>query len=734
MSTRDSRYFQTLEFIFYISKGFSQWRRILAFALLLGLVGFFAINYHYESKASIETSVSKEKTNIFLIETHRTLVEGQRDHPKCSLNGREITTSGNYCEISQCKAITCTSIPVAYDPGNLTSHFIESVFKVRCPTTDTINLIYENCRFLSNTLSKDWLKINISIEQLTFAGCSLNRIHDEAFYDKIFAEVETLSLLDNKISSLSRNVFGKFFKLKQLLVQNNIVDYAESDLLADVANSLEVLQLDAVIKDREVLRNITGKKILSNLKSLMIRENYIPVLSPELFTGVPKIRSLFVDGSGLTEIGLNSFGSMAGSLELLILKHNQLSTLPNGIFNFVLPSKRQFRVYLTENIWNCDCELKWIQEFIQRYPFAIIEVPLCTTPEANAQLSFVEARFCNENNTDTSTTTQKIEITSEDQNDSSIDRNTIGVVCSKIVSNNFLSSKIIDKTLPPVDYEFQRRFQDFVLTELNDGTILVDLPDLEGEAVLLWFENQFQKDIQGSIHCTKNVKGSYVLKDTSPSTTYTVCLSDNQQDGFSPLNCLGITTQPGLEDRPWLTNGHKTVVCLILITLVLFFCAISSFCMFIVIRRHPSLLKGSKRVMLIKHRKLRAMVLPRDVEIDENGKINETDLELQSVKKKPADRKFYTEDGYMTPLPPNKLPFRKDSRTSRISFHSYATGYVSGIEPASWRLYRSKSEIAANDIGPPPLPPHPQRVIPSVSMVIDSTNVEDDRDDLNEIM
>lgn len=675
------------------------------------MIGFFTVENYYEPQIFLKATTISRKKNIFL-ENFNYKEKDQANH-------------GNYCELSSCKTITCSLIPAAHDPGNITSNFIKSIFKVQCPFADAINLKYKNCKFPSNTIKKDWLNVDVDIEQLTFEGCSLNRIDDEAFFSKIFTQVKRLCLFSNNISSLNRLIFSKFIELDQIFIQNNIIDYAESNLLANIANTLKVLQLDGAIKDSHVLRNITGEKMLWNLESLFIQDNFITVLTPDLFTGIPKIRSLYLENSRIMEIRSNTFEPMAGSLEQLFLRSNQISTLPKGIFNFVLSSKKIFQVYLTENNWHCDCELKWMKEFIEKHPSVVNQIPLCMTPEYNAQLSFIQARFCNESITDT-TTTPMIESTTKNKNDSSINETTVGIPCNEIISKNYLSLKVSGRKLMSIDYEFPTRIPNFTLKELNDGTIIVSLPD-EKDSVLLWFDDQIQEDIQRSIHCVKDVKGSFLLKNTSPCTTYTICFLENQEARFSPLNCLGITTKPGLEDRAWLTNGYKPMVYLVLTTLMFLFCGISAFGMFIVLRRNPSLLRGSKRVLIIKHRKIEAMILPKGVELDRNEIIKET--EVQPINKGSTDTKPTTEDGYVTPLPPNRRFVRKDSRISRISLQTYATGYT-----GYWRYNRPRSEFLSDELGPPPLPPHPQRAIPSVSMAVDSVNAEDNENYANDIM
>lgn len=526
-------------------------------------------------------------------------------------------------------------------------------------------------------------------------------------------------MISNRLRSLRRGMFRHLESLNEFAIQNNAIEFAEFNLLADAADSLSVLELSGAINDRETLRNITGGDVpLSKLQILSLRENSIRVIDRELFTGVPSVISLYLDNSKIETVARDILEPMASSIIQLFLNSNNIVNLPEGLFDSVIKFRQAFHLTATDNPWHCNCSMKWIQDHVGTSSSIVIGPPVCKTPEINAGKSFARANFCYQSNTTGSVTpvasTETTESTKRDRGSTTTLKPTeeiINLTCN--FPSTLLRSGIKLRKLMSNDFlQIRPQFPRFYISGDLDRGVLVNLPDLDQLVTLLWFNND---DVENSINCVKNVKRSYLVQNIDPQTTYTICLLlDNENTVWSPLNCLAVTTSPTYEYRTWLTNGDKSLVFSVLTfsSIVLFLVGIVV--TLLTVRRHPILLRGSKRLMFVKRRNVDAIVLPKGIDVDEEKPRNDVSF----------DPKFH-EDGYVTPLPPAPIPVPRRSRVSRISVQSDWHSYVSEIEPSdtqmeSWRFARFNSELETSKSEAPPLPPHRKNAVPSLSMAVES--------------
>ncbi|XP_076240710.1 uncharacterized protein LOC143183141 [Calliopsis andreniformis] len=626
----------------------------------------------------------------------------------------DLIISTSYCQTKDCKTISCSS---ASDSGKVVSEFIETDFKANCKNTESIKLSFSHCKFTENTLQRNWLSTNLSIVELTFDSCSLSEIEDEVFSLAIFEKTQKILFEKNKISSLRRAMFHRLDSLGDLSIRENTILQAEYNLLENVAGTLTNLELSHAINDPKVLRNITGGNRATRVQILTLRGNSIPTISSELFVGVPKVQALYLEDSKIKTVSQGALEPMATVIQQLIMTGNSISSLPEGLFNSVLHPQRSFRMAIDSNPWHCDCNLKWLQDLVKTDPDRVYSIPVCKTPEANAGMSFVKADFCPPNSTvtDIVSTVSIQEPTRHDWNQtttqsSATTEKDIELTCS--VPRSLLEGR--NSQILSSDFRFPSRSPNFYVSKIKDDSILVNLPDLDEGAALLWFDNN---DVEHSLSCAKNVKGSYLVRNIDPQASYTICLLSDNQSTVSPLNCLAATTDPDYQYQTWLRNADKIVAfVLIIATFVLLF-LVGGFIAFLLIRRHPTLLRGSKRVMLVKRRNLDAIILPKGVTVGE-----------ERCKEEASTGSKTQEDGYITPLPPTPVPAPRGRRVSRNSLQSYwNNSYMSELEPVesqwtSWRLSRSNNEMEKRKSEAPPLPPHHPTRIPSLSLTVDLKN------------
>ncbi|CAK9831614.1 Leucine-rich repeat transmembrane protein FLRT1 [Anthophora retusa] len=679
------------------------WRQFLVIVSIMGIIAFiFMSRYIFEQVLSYSLIINLKNNTI----VERSEVEKTSD-------------TSHFCKIERCDTVSCSSIPEKQDPGSIASNYIENTFKVSCRNVESVKLSFTNCIFPMNKLRRNWLNTEVPIEEITFENCYLNEIEDDAFFSSIYSNTKKVTLVKNNLISLRKAMFRSFKVLDELAIRENIIKEAESNLLENVANSVSCLELTSVINDREVLRNITGGNTLSNLQILSLRGNFIPTIDDKLFIGVPAVKSLYLDSSKIKTVSENTLKPMASSILQLILNDNSISTLPRGLLDPVL-AKQNFLMMIQNNPWHCDCDLKWMQDLLLSRSKIVSEIPVCETPQVNAKKLFTFAQFCYQSSsTIVSSTTNKSGQSTEPNftqtnqsttQTSSIATGTIKVNCK--AAYTFLQKVGTRKLLGTDFLQFPTRFSNFYISKTStEGSILVNLPDLKEGVTLLWFNND---DAEHTLCCAKNVKHSYLVQNIDPKAAYTICLLDDNIV-VSPLNCLAIVASPSRYSEAWLTNGDKSlVVSLSILSLILLF-IFGGFLSFLLIRKHPSLLRGSKRVMLVKRRNVDAIVLPKGVDINEKEQIHGNEASFSCKLQ---------EDGYVTPLPPERNSLPRRSSIFRMSSQSDRHSYVSDVELTetqldSWRLMRLKSELEKQKSDAPPLPPHPNQ-IPSLSLTVES--------------
>ncbi|XP_014481504.1 PREDICTED: SLIT and NTRK-like protein 1 [Dinoponera quadriceps] len=506
-----------------------------------------------------------------------------------------------YCQIKACEAISCSRIKICgnFDPGEAISIFIEKIFKVKCSSKSSINLILEKSTFSDNKLQENWLKIkDIEIVELILTNCLLTTLSDGAFSSSIFNRMRKLQLQDNNISILKKATFDHLPNLEKFSIVNNEIKEAEKNLLQNVKKNLATIELENAITDTEVLRNITGgENDLFNVKLLALRYNRITILDYRLFTGVPNIESLYLHFSNIETVsGADTFKPISGSIKQIFINNNRITTLPEGLFDFIKQNSSFFELSIHDNWWHCDCSLKWMQDLMIQHSGIVKNIPTCKTPREKNNQSFLEVNFCDQTKT----------------------------------------------------------------TETSSS-------------------NTTHSSVTSTSH------------DISTSSSYH---STTEMPNYRPV------------------DYHVIIPVFVSSLIVMGF--LSALLMFVIVRRHPTILRGSKRIVIVKREIPDVMILPKGVSSDAIESMNKNTISTISRNLK--------EDEYIVPLPPIRNPTRKNSRSSASSVPS-DTSYISSIEPTlsqldSWQLKRSK--YTSRETESPPLPPYPHpNIAQPLSIVLD---------------
>lgn len=154
--------------------------------------------------------------------------------------------------------------------------------------------------------------------------------------DVIPESTTDLRLDENHIARIPAKAFAEYKNLRRIDLGNNEISYIASDAF-------------------------TG---LSSLNSLILYGNKISDLPQGIFHGLTSLQLLLLNANKISCIRVDTFEDLR-NLNLLSLYDNKIQSLPNGTFQ---PLKNIQTLHLARNPFICDCNLRWLSEYLHSYP------------------------------------------------------------------------------------------------------------------------------------------------------------------------------------------------------------------------------------------------------------------------------------------------------------------------------------------------------------------------------
>ncbi|CAG5123894.1 unnamed protein product, partial [Candidula unifasciata] len=154
-------------------------------------------------------------------------------------------------------------------------------------------------------------------------------------------------LEDNHITQIPSRAFADLSSLKRIDLGNNQISYIAPDAFSG----------------------------LNSLSSLVLYGNKIMDLPPGVFSGLKSLQLLLLNANKLSCVRQDAFKDLS-SLNLLSLYDNEIQALANGTFSPLLKIQT---IHLARNPLICDCNLKWLPQYLEKYPVETSGVR-CLTP------------------------------------------------------------------------------------------------------------------------------------------------------------------------------------------------------------------------------------------------------------------------------------------------------------------------------------------------------------------
>lgn len=165
-----------------------------------------------------------------------------------------------------------------------------------------------------------------NLETLTLENNHLSSLSPILFRQT--SNLKKLFLANNKLSSLDAKIFSGLFNLEELWLQNNLLDKLEPKVFSDLK------RLKLILLDTNKLTHLDKDLFsdLNSLKELSIGFNKISHLEPNIFNNLKQLTQLYLRNNSLNSIEKSMFRELK-CLELIDFSCNNLAKLDSSLFN-----------------------------------------------------------------------------------------------------------------------------------------------------------------------------------------------------------------------------------------------------------------------------------------------------------------------------------------------------------------------------------------------------------------
>lgn len=511
-----------------------------------------------------------------------------------------------------------------------------------------------------------------------------------AFMAQFMGAVKLLILQDVRIRTFKSTSLVGLSSLRTLSIVNSWIDGVQENALRAVDDTLESLTITNSGYWDPI--DFTGSRGFEQLTIVDFSyNNFNQILNERSFIGLELTKIVYLNFCKITAIGAGTFDHL-NSIEVLYLHNNILSTLPSGLFNNIVALENpRPRINLQDNYWYCDCKSEDLRQLVRK-ELLLVEVK-CTFPDEFSSMTFTQFEYVCNNGTDTlyghnttiitnETETNRVQIYSEpvyfNGKDciSNLKTNSIQLITpvrSNECSNNNLKHINISPLLSrDVDISAKNkstwlRFSYFIQSDQFSVVQIRAIKEKKNYG-LIWYQSTCPHEI----YCLDAIPHVLKLYEADPSARYVFCPIYLKNGYIEDDDCINVTVEKKESSHD--DNIKTARVVLYLMTMLLCSC-LGAVVVYGLIRRKPTLLKGSKRILFVKHKNVEALVLPPKIPLRND---------LIDFK----DKKVFTlTSSYNDKLKPPSVKRMKSVRSNK----SGSPSYISAMQPsedqlAEWRI------------------------------------------------
>lgn len=454
-------------------------------------------------------------------------------------------------------------------------------------------MVYPNLNVKAN-----WFTANVKVKELTFNLSPVSTMDVNALNSTAFKFVTSLTFPNMGLDLISKGIFNGLESLEVLVMEGAKLKTIQTGVLDVLSDTLKHFSLIASSNYWSEINidGFTGSQPLKALEYVKINYNLKSTITHKSFVGLENVKTLDLSECQIVSIGNGAFDSMSNSIKELNLKNNLITTLPEGLFDYMLPNQAT-TIMLDGNKWDCDCHLMPFKIYLMENS-NFVGTYKCSTPSYHSGQIIVDFDFCDtyvpssttprttptittSTSTTSSTTTSSIteaitSSTKEEITSSTPEENTTNISTEPTKPEEFsqecyeAGKQELSKTV-----SIKNRRAGLIVNENEFGDVVVEVDTFTENSILVWFslvDQETYYSASDEITCVIGETKSIPVANLREDTAYTFCLMDSAEKTVSPLDCISYAKR-NTSQQPWLFNSSKSLV----ISLAIVACSISMF-------------------------------------------------------------------------------------------------------------------------------------------------------------
>ncbi|XP_034840370.1 uncharacterized protein [Maniola hyperantus] len=601
------------------------------------------------------------------------------------------TSSSSRCTVSNCR-VSCKNAPYYGDyEEDIINAASEADTQCKSIVLKLVGPTFKNFQ-----IPQSWLwSMTSNVRELSIVGGNIKQISPDAFMSPFGGNIKVLILEEIEINVWEKDMLLGLSNLEKLLLRDCMLSDIRKDALAPVDDSLRFLDIRASNIWDPV--NVTGTTRLLELSVVDFSSNiFHNNLGNASFFKLRACKILFLNSCHIISLGPGTFDYLE-KIEILYLNDNFIVTIPIGLFDRILP--RDPRIALQDNLWNCNCSREDLRN-IAREEILIVD-PTCHSPHAVDGMTFSDFEgYCKTkyDNDAENSDERGILKSNPSVNDTSKIIYMNGACHGNISTKN---NRVEDTLRVIANSDHQNCLlnrinrQDISTFSYNDDNGLVSasgswikpvffvqnnpysMVEIISSALpgygLLWY----QSSCEDIVYCVNTVPRLLKVFNVDLGNYFTFCPFNLSSGTVRSTHCVSYNLANVKTNSNFAFKFHELIwfICLSLGCLVS-----GAICVYAVIQRNPSLLRGNKRVLFVKHRSVEALILPPKLPLREfDGESSITTRHIYEEKK------IFV------------LPYRKETcQNFARSFSMKSNGsndvsYISALQPTDEQLTEWRS-------------------------------------------